>query len=228
MIDRAYVWVNFIFALAGAAAGVGSALVAARFTSSKTRASRAALSAVLSGAAWLSVAAVFAAEGIAVCVLLAVALSLLCTMAQTDAKKLFIPDTLQVAYFACAAALAVLRGGAAVRLGGFLFCGGLFLSVYLLSFPLFRREGLGFGDVKLMASSGLLLGFASSVVAAVLGVFYALADCARKRLFSPHAAFPLSVRSEEFPFAPYLATAVAFSLVFGERLASLYLSLFLL
>ena len=48
--------------------------------------------------------------------------------------------------------------------------GGFFLLFYLLSYPMFGREGLGFGDVKLMAVSGLLLGLTMDCAMGAAGI----------------------------------------------------------
>ena len=75
---------------------------------------------------------------------------------------------------------------------GFLLGGGLFLIVYLVS-----RKGLGGGDVKLMAVSGLYLGFTGTlpamlygaVLAAVTGIVLILIKKVGRRDTIPMAPF---------------------------------------
>lgn len=55
---------------------------------------------------------------------------------------------------------------------GFLVCGSVFLTVYVLS-----RKGLGGGDVKYMAVSGLFLGFSYDFPAMLLGTSLSAACC---------------------------------------------------
>jgi len=80
---------------------------------------------------------------------------------------------------------------------GFLIAGGLFMLVYLLS-----RKGLGGGDVKFMAVSGLYVGFwgalstifIGSVLAAIIGGLLIL--------------FKKIDRKEPIPLAPFLLAGI--------------------
>ncbi len=56
----------------------------------------------------------------------------------------------------------------AAMLFGVVLCGGLFLLLYGLGFLLYRQEALGFGDVKLAALIGLLVGWPGAMTALVL------------------------------------------------------------
>ena len=60
---------------------------------------------------------------------------------------------------------------------GIVFGGGLLLLIYVLSFVLFRKEGMGFGDVKTGIVCGLFLGpiivIYMFLLAAVLGIMWA-------------------------------------------------------
>jgi len=76
---------------------------------------------------------------------------------------------------------------------GMLIGGGLFLLVYIIS-----RKGLGGGDVKLMAASGLYLGFVGTVPAMLYGTVLAavtgLILIAIKKIG----------RKDKIPLAPFL------------------------
>lgn len=100
--------------------------------------------------------------------------------------------------------------------------GGLFLfGLGWLISKAVKKEALGFGDVKLTAAAGLLLGWKSLALglfmAAVLGVFYLLG----KKLAGRYD------REQAFPFGPFLASAFALCLFFGSDLINWYLGLFL-
>ena len=76
---------------------------------------------------------------------------------------------------------------------GFLIGGGLFLLVYIIS-----RKGLGGGDVKFMAASGLFIGFAGTLSAMLYGtVLAALAGLALLLLKKLG-------RKDAMPLAPFL------------------------
>jgi leader peptidase (prepilin peptidase) / N-methyltransferase len=80
------------------------------------------------------------------------------------------------------------------------------------------KEGMGYGDFKLLAALGAWLGWQalpaviliSSVLGAVVGITMIVTG--------------LSKRSEPIPFGPFLAGAGIIALVFGERLSSLFQS----
>lgn len=79
------------------------------------------------------------------------------------------------------------------------------------------KEGMGYGDFKLLAALGAWLGWkmlplivvASSVVGALVGILLIV--------FAGHG------RGKPIPFGPYLAAAGLFALFWGNRLTELYL-----
>lgn len=88
-------------------------------------------------------------------------------MALIDSDSQMIPDSLQIALLVVAvgAVFADRETAWPDKLYGLCLGGGFFLLFYLLSYPMFGREGLGFGDVKLMAGAGLLLGLKATAAA---------------------------------------------------------------
>ncbi|MGH8703028.1 MAG: prepilin peptidase [Burkholderiales bacterium] len=82
------------------------------------------------------------------------------------------------------------------------------------------KEGMGYGDFKLLAAIGAWLGWkmlpltilASSLVGAVVGIGLIV--------FAKHA------REKPIPFGPYLAAAGLIALFWGERINKQYLDLF--
>lgn len=179
-------------------------------------------------ALWCAAALVFYPRGVAYTASCALALSVLLSAACCDGENMFIPDSLQIALALCA--LAALFADPVTdwrdKLIGAAVSGGFFLFFYLISFPMFGREGLGFGDVKLMAGAGLLLGWKNSFVAIGFGVLCALVAIGAKK-FVFRRACSLYDGAEEFAFAPYLVAGVAFALFAGDAVLNLYLSLFL-
>ena len=95
-----------------------------------------------------------------------------------------------------------------------------YLALWLV-FHLFKlvtgKEGMGYGDFKLLAALGAWLGWQSlpliillsSAVGAVFGIFMIVTK--------------LQERSQPIPFGPYLAMAGWIAMLYGEQLTSLYL-----
>jgi len=89
-------------------------------------------------------------------------------------------------------------------------------------FHLFRlitgKEGMGYGDFKLLAALGAWLGWQSlpliillsSAVGAVFGIFMIVTK--------------LQERSQPIPFGPYLAVAGWIAMLYGNQITNLYLS----
>jgi len=91
-------------------------------------------------------------------------------------------------------------------------------SVYQLFKLLTKKEGMGFGDFKLLAALGAWAGFSylpliillSSVVGAIVGISLLLTGKTKKQ--------------QAIPFGPYLAMAGWVALLWGETINQAYLS----
>ena len=78
-----------------------------------------------------------------------------------------------------------------------------------LGSAVFRKEAMGFGDVKLMAMVGAFLGWQSALLTLFLGC-----------LFGAVVGVALSLRGgllARIPFGPYLAMGAVVSLFYGDR-----------
>lgn len=88
-------------------------------------------------------------------------------------------------------------------------------SIYWLFKLLTGKEGMGYGDFKLLAALGAWLGWSALptvvLLAAGSGLLYALASLAMKRM----------QRDQPMPFGPYLAAGGWTAFVFGEHIAPL-------
>jgi leader peptidase (prepilin peptidase)/N-methyltransferase len=101
---------------------------------------------------------------------------------------------------------------------GIVLGGGLFLLMAILSVVILKREGMGGGDIKLIAMLGAFLGWHAVLVtiflAAVLGagVGLTLILLRRKR------------RQEPLPFGPFLALGALLAMVWGDTILAWYVS----
>jgi leader peptidase (prepilin peptidase)/N-methyltransferase len=144
---------------------------------------------------------------------------LLIAMTFIDADTQLLPDDLTLPLLWCG--LLVNLNGAFVPLNEAVVgaaAGYLSLwAVYWLFKLVTGKEGMGYGDFKLLAALGAWLGWKmlpviillSSVVGAVVGVSLIL--------FAKHG------RENPIPFGPYLAAAGVIALLFGKQLAQAYL-----
>ncbi|MCA9471294.1 MAG: A24 family peptidase [Nitrospirales bacterium] len=119
------------------------------------------------------------------------------------------------------AASTVLPTGLLNSIVGILVGGGVLLFMAWLSPYLFGKEGLGGGDIKLLAMVGAFLGWQAalttlmfaSIVGSILGII--LLSC------------KIVKRGQYIPFGPYLALGAIISLFWGPALTDWYFGRFL-
>ena len=103
---------------------------------------------------------------------------------------------------------------------GVLLGGGLFLLMAVLSVILLKREGMGGGDIKLIAMIGAFLGWQAVLVTiffgAVLGAFVGIILILLRR----------QGRKEPLPFGPFLALGALLAMVWGDAILTWYVSHF--
>ena len=101
---------------------------------------------------------------------------------------------------------------------GVILGGGLFLLMAVLSVVILKREGMGGGDIKLIAMLGAFLGWQAVLVtiflAAVLGASVGLALIFLRR----------KGRREPLPFGPFLALGALLAMVWGDTIFTWYVS----
>jgi len=146
-------------------------------------------------------------------------------VAFTDYENGYIPDRYNVVIAAFGAFLCVYGIFAETyvswrsRLLGLAFSVLFYGGAYAVSKWIFKREGIGFGDVKFMAACGLFLGIKAAFVATLAATITASA-----------VLVTLSVRrgekKKEYPFAPFLGAGVIIAAFLGEIAANAYLALF--
>lgn len=153
----------------------------------------------------------------------ALATWMLLAMAMIDYDTTLLPDnlTLPLMWLGLLAALAGMSPLSLEQAVTGAMAGYLSLwSVYWLFKLVTGKEGMGYGDFKLLAALGAFLGWQmiplvlllSSLVGAIIGVSL--------------IATGVIKRQQGIPFGPYLATAGWISLLWGEKIVSGYLGLF--
>ncbi len=145
--------------------------------------------------------------------------SALLAIALVDLESMEIPDGLILFGLAVYLAFLYPHGSAAERaadglLGAAVYGGGMLL-ISLLMDALLGRETLGGGDVKLFALLGLYTGLARGLLMLLISCLAGLA----------YAASLKGGRKKEFPFGPAIVFAAVVTLIGGQEIIDLYLSL---
>lgn len=91
----------------------------------------------------------------------------------------------------------------------------LFYLVFYGSLILLSRQGLGFGDVRLMAFLGMLVGLE--------GIFILIVIASLVALLGGGIQYLVKKKSEPFPFGPYLCGSGVMMLLYGRNLITIYL-----
>lgn len=95
----------------------------------------------------------------------------------------------------------------------------LFLLVVLVAFELIaKKEGMGFGDVKLAVILGLWLGLFHPFL-----IFFALMSACALGIVVGVGYFLVRRRSMHYPFGPWLAIGTVGTLLFAHRIMDFYL-----
>lgn len=140
--------------------------------------------------------------------------SLLLVLAVIDWRTFEIPNGLNLAILLLGLAQVLLdRERWPTYVIGMCSAGGVFLLLWLAT----GGRGLGLGDVKLMAASGLLLGWPRALLAVILG---SVTGSAIHLLRMRRGA------GRKLAFGPYLAIGIWVSALFGEEIIRAYLALF--
>lgn len=144
--------------------------------------------------------------------------SLLTVGALIDARHMYIPDGISLSILVLAAGSLMIapRPGLAGRIAGAVICGGFLALLRVLT-----KGGIGLGDAKLMASSGLLLGVGAGMAALLAAYILAGLWC-----LIPLIRRQVNGRTR-IPMAPFFALSlIAFGLWYREIMAW-YMGLFL-
>ena len=105
------------------------------------------------------------------------------------------------------------------HLYGSLITGGFFLIIYFVALAVLKKEGIGFGDVKLAFSVGFFLGWERFLFALVIASVSASIILVIVRRARHDEA------GKEYPFGPFIAVGSLASMYFGAPLIDWYVGL---
>ena len=138
-----------------------------------------------------------------------------------DLEHTYIPDRFQLIIFALGIVAMFFNGYTPWYdhlIGG--FAGGLvFLAIYFLAIAVYKREGLGFGDVKLSFVIGLFLGWQRFILAMLIA---SLSACF---ILIPIKYIKKTDEKTEFPFAPFITFGTLVAVFFGAQILTWYIAL---
>jgi len=101
---------------------------------------------------------------------------------------------------------------------GFIAGGGILGVIALISLLLLKKEGMGGGDIKLMAMTGFFVGWEITLLSLILAVYMAAI------VILLLIAFKVLKRGDHIPFGPFLSIGIIISLLFSEDIIYWYIS----
>lgn len=103
-------------------------------------------------------------------------------------------------------------------IAGLLACGGVFLAIAIVSYYIFKKEGVGGGDIKLAAAIGANLAIwqamLSFFLAAALGSIIGIALIAARK----------KTRKDYVPFGPMMVAGAFLAMFFGKDIIEIWRS----
>lgn len=151
------------------------------------------------------------------------ALWLLLQISISDKKYMIIPDQYVIALAVTAIGFIPFQATYLSPLIGAMIGGGSILLIGLLGQFLFKKEAMGFGDVKLFAAIGLICGAKGIVIILFMTIFISAIT------FGIGLTIKRIKSGDEQPLGPFIAGSTAAFIIFNNEittLADIYLSLF--
>lgn len=173
------------------------------------------------GILWLACAVLFWQQSVVVACLCALASSALICIFFIDLEHMLIFNRFTLLIALCGVAAMVTDTFTAPwdHVIGAVAGGAVFAGLYFGALRLLGREGIGFGDVKLAAAAGLLLGWQKLILAMLIAsVAGSIILMALRRLCSHE-------KDREYPFGPFIVVGVEIALLFGSPILNWYVML---
>jgi len=143
------------------------------------------------------------------------ALWLFLLIGMADRKYMIIPDQFVIALAVTAFGFIPIHDSFQTQLFGALAGGGAILLMGLVGKLSFRKEAMGFGDVKLFAAVGLLAGWKGTVVILLLTVF------SSALVFGAGLLTGKIKAGEQQPLGPFIAASASLYFLFPSEFSAL-------
>lgn len=137
-----------------------------------------------------------------------------------DLEHQIIPDSLSYTLIVSGFFFSAIKGNLTGSVVGAGVGAGLFLLILCLSFFLLHQAGMGIGDIKMAAGIGAFLGWEMALLSYFLSFLIGALLAGALLLLS------LKKMKDKVPFGPFLVAGALISFFWGDRIVSLYLSLF--
>lgn len=149
-------------------------------------------------------------------------LLLLILISIADIKTYRIPDRYIIIGSIWAIVFNVIGRGIGIIEGlyGAIVGAAVILAISYFSLWIFKKPGMGGGDVKLMAMTGLFIGWRLTLLSILLAIYIA-------GLTSIILLIVKKIdRDDYLPFGPYLAIGIVLSILLGENIIDWYIDIF--
>ncbi len=101
-------------------------------------------------------------------------------------------------------------------IAGILACGGVFVAIAVVSYYVFRKEGMGGGDIKLAAAIGANLAIGQAMLSFFLAV--ALGSIIGVALIAARK----KTRKDYVPFGPMMVAGAVVAIFYGQELIQIW------
>ena len=145
-----------------------------------------------------------------------------------DCQYKLIPDSISVGGIVAGLLISLIPGGITPfqsLIGAVAAGGGLYLVGWIAT-KVLKKEAMGFGDVKLLAGYGALMGVTGAVETLIVAAVLGLLVMVPYGMIKNRKAAKDSNEEEggQIPFGPFLAVAAPFMYLWGDLLIVLYLT----
>ena len=150
-------------------------------------------------------------------IFMCVVTSLLLVLSIVDFRCYEIPATVNYGIGVCGILMTILDWEHWIsHVIGFFVVSGLLVLIGKISEIILKKEGMGGGDIKLMAATGLFLGWKLVLLAFFLGcILGSVIHCLR---------MAVSKEKSMLAFGPYLSLGIFISMIWGDSLIQWYLN----